>query len=194
MKPSLQFKLNNVFVNWGKQKILKKLNLSWDLGVKPDDSLAVAHAKCLLPLMGPSGEGKSTLLYALAGLKWPNQGEVEWHFPDGYRIKWGQKGLKSNDSSRLRRNYFGFLFQDSTLSDHITIRENLLYPLTLKGVRYNEGVEKAITGVSKVGLSEKILNKFPKQVSVGHRQCYMTHMSCLQTNQPVIWTLILEKM
>ncbi|MCP4548452.1 MAG: ATP-binding cassette domain-containing protein [bacterium] len=153
-----------------------------------------ANETSRLPIIGRSGVGKSTQLYVMAALKWPSRGTVKWTFPDGRKFIWGAKGtgLSSIDTVRLRRTYFGFAFQNSTLSDQLLVEENLRYPLriqndlmrTSNAARPETGAatdrgggnETVLETLRKVLLKEEledisgILNRFPAQLSGGQRQ------------------------
>jgi len=146
--------------------------------------LAIPTTAIMLPLMGPSGQGKSTLLYLLAALKWPSQGEITWTFPDGKIFGWGVGGRAiqtdySNDAVTLRRHYFGFAFQSSTLSPYLTVIENIAYPLLLQGQDWETALPIAQTTLNEVLLpnekndinqSASFLHRFPAQLSGGQRQ------------------------
>ena len=128
-----------------------------------------------LPLMGPSGEGKSTLLYLLAALKWPSKGKITWTFPDGNSYSWDKKGLNSRQATFLHQQCFGFSFQNSTLSRRLTIEENIAYPLVLTGEKWNKATrEKVRTQLGKVLIKnekiDEILKLFPAQLSGGQKQ------------------------
>jgi len=120
----------------------------------------------------------------MAALKWPTHGTVHWSFPactqaqDGQtqEYTWGPKGLSVEEAVRLRRRYFGFAFQDSTLSPHLRIVENLTYPLLLQGLRKKVAEQLAIIVLQSVLLPEEnahladIMKRFPTQLSGGQRQ------------------------
>jgi ABC-type lipoprotein export system ATPase subunit len=130
-----------------------------------------------VPLMGPSGLGKSTLLFHLAALKWPFSGRVRWTI-DGKPFEWGPRGrgLRSREAFRLRRELFGFAFQDSTLSAHLTVHENLIYPLLLRKHRWRDAAERAEAALKKVLIDKErdersdLLARLPGQLSGGQRQ------------------------
>lgn len=137
----------------------------------------IPHHGNKLPLMGPSGQGKSTLLYLLAALKWPTAGKITWRFPDGKQWCWGAEGHQ--DSATLRRDYFGFSFQNNTLSPYMTVMENIAYPLALQGESWSRALSHAETTLNDVLLpiekaDEKarltLLTGFPDQLSGGQRQ------------------------
>jgi len=113
-------------------------------------------------IMGPSGAGKTTLLNVISTIDKPTSGTVTI---DGDNI------VKMNDSnlSSFRRNKLGFLFQDFNLLDTMTIKENIILPLSLAKVNHRE-IEKRAEEVAKsLGISN-ILNKYPYEVSGGQKQ------------------------
>jgi NitT/TauT family transport system ATP-binding protein len=103
--------------------------------------------------LGPSGCGKSTLLRALAGLLFPVSGEIRVlgeavHAPSGKR---------------------GLVFQDYTSFDWLTVLDNVLFPLEIKGVNKAEAREQAFKYLDMVGLRQ-VASYYPKQLSGGMRQ------------------------
>jgi len=161
------FQLEQVTAGWSEsgKKVFTEINLVCHL-----------HQSTLLPLMGPSGQGKSTLLCLLAALKWPQQGTVTWQLPQGTVFKWDYRGISQKLAVQLRRDYFGFAFQASTLSPHLTVRENIAYPLLLQGKKWKTALAIAETRVEEVLLdpekAEKatLMTRFPSQLSGGQRQ------------------------
>jgi putative ABC transport system ATP-binding protein len=160
------FELKNITASWSAtETILDHLNFTFS-----------AHDTPMLPLMGPSGQGKSTLLYLLAAIKWPTDGEVIWRLPDGQVYIFCKEGCQG-DAERaryLRGNKFGFAFQDSTLSPHLTVLENVAYPLLAQGHSWKEAFTKAKEVIAKVLLptenQQSLLNRFPSKLSGGQRQ------------------------
>jgi putative ABC transport system ATP-binding protein len=133
--------------------------------------------------MGPSGQGKSTLLYLLAALKLPTLGTVTWRFPDDLKKTYlfGQhsESLRTKDIVQLRRNRFGFAFQESSLSPHLSVIENIAYPLLLNGNKWDEALKDAETTFKKVLLPHEkedennlmdLMQSFPSQLSGGQNQ------------------------
>lgn len=167
------FTLNNVTASWfknGKNSILENIDFQFN----------ICNANtAALPLMGPSGQGKSTLLYMLAALKLPSTGTVIWQFPDDPKNYSFSTQLAENkaDIVQLRQRHFGFAFQASTLSPHLTVIENIAYPLLLKGVKWDEALQAAEARFIKVLLpTEKkdnlkaLMSHYPSQLSGGQRQ------------------------
>jgi putative ABC transport system ATP-binding protein len=127
-----------------------------------------------IPLMGVSGAGKSTLLNLLSGMAWPERGRVSWNFPDGTGISWAARGLSSVKAKHLRMRYFGYAFQDSSLLPHLTVMDNLAYPLQLRGVASSKARLAATEALNQVLRDdenlEDMLKKYPSKLSGGQRQ------------------------
>jgi len=165
------FTLNNVTTRWSQpgKNILENISFSLQITDEQD---------AMLPLMGPSGQGKSTLLYLLAALKWPTTGEITWQFPEGTTYVLGQHGqhIHVDQAVQLRRAVFGFAFQDSTLSPYLTIIENIAYPLLLQGKKWAEALALAEAKLDDILLAgekadkKTLMHRFPAQLSGGQRQ------------------------
>lgn len=113
-------------------------------------------------IMGESGSGKTTLLNILAALDKPTKGEVIL----------GGKSLakvKEKELSAFRRNNLGFVFQDFNLLDTFSLRDNIFLPLVLSGRGYREMEEKLEPLAKMLGI-EKLMDKFPYEVSGGQKQ------------------------
>lgn len=110
----------------------------------------------LLVLVGPSGCGKSTTLRLVAGLETPTAGSV--HIGDR-----DVTGLQPQDRD------IAMVFQSYALYPHMTVRENLAFPLRMHGVPGEKipGRVEAVAGV--LGLSG-LLEQRPRQLSGGQRQ------------------------
>ena len=106
-------------------------------------------------ILGPSGSGKSSLLYLLSGLKSPTSGNVYW---EGSPIH-----LRSDDErSYLRLREFGFVFQQPYLIGYLTALENVILS---DPANWRHGVEL----LEEVGLSSNA-HRRPHELSVGERQ------------------------
>src|SRR3954470_19658625 len=81
-------------------------------------------------IMGASGSGKTTLLHCLAGIIGPDSGTVSFATPSGLV---DIAGLGETERSRLRREAFGFVFQQGFLLPELTAVENVALPLMLGG-------------------------------------------------------------
>jgi len=130
-----------------------------------------------VPIMGRTGSGKSMLLSLMAGLKWPTAGEVLWVFPDQEKVQWSQTQLPSSQELiELRQNRFGFAFQNSSLLPHLTVQDNLTYPLELKGISTTEARSTVKETLNDMLLKQeqaeidKLLQRYPHEISGGQYQ------------------------
>ncbi|NNE90419.1 MAG: ABC transporter ATP-binding protein [Verrucomicrobiales bacterium] len=110
-------------------------------------------------LSGASGAGKTSLLYTLAGLEQPNEGNVIIDGKDLYR-------LSRKDQARLRNEKMGYVFQNFFLLPELTAIENVLIP-SLIGRKQNR--DRAAELLERVGLGER-LNHLPAELSGGEQQ------------------------
>lgn len=113
-------------------------------------------------IMGPSGSGKTTLLNMISTIDSPTSGEIliEGKNPNM---------LKKNDLAKFRRRELGFVFQDFNLLETLTVKENILLPLTLDGVRLKVMEEKAEKVAGKLGIGP-IMKKRTYEISGGQAQ------------------------
>lgn len=113
-------------------------------------------------IMGESGSGKTTLLNILAALDKPTEGKV--YLKDRDLGK-----LKEKEIATFRRQNLGFVFQDFNLLDTFSLKDNIFLPLVLSGKKYPE-MEKRLKPIAeKLGI-EKLLEKYPYEVSAGQKQ------------------------
>lgn len=113
-------------------------------------------------IMGESGSGKTTLLNILAALDQPTGGQVKL---DGRDLA----AVREKELAAFRRENLGFVFQDFNLLDTFSLRDNILLPLVLAGKPYSE-MERRLTPLArKLGI-EKLLEKYPYEVSGGQKQ------------------------
>ena len=113
-------------------------------------------------IMGESGSGKTTLLNILATLDKATSGEV---FLNEKNIS----NIKEKEISTFRRDNLGFVFQDFNLLDTFNLQDNIFLPLVLAGKSYKEMSQRLEPIAKKLGI-EKILKKFPYEVSGGQKQ------------------------
>lgn len=113
----------------------------------------------MLGIMGPSGSGKSSLLYVMAGLKKPTSGKVFYNGVDF-------STLSPKKAAELRLKDFGFIFQRHFLIDYMTVLENVLTPINSDK---REDKVKALNLLHMLYI-EHTANKKPYQLSGGQRQ------------------------
>ena len=114
-------------------------------------------------IMGASGSGKSTLLYALSGMDTPTLGSV--FFGDKDIAKY------SNDQLAVfRRENCGFVFQSIYLLESMTVFDNILTGALVIQKNSKELIRKTEELLKKVGIDEKMWDKYPNQLSGGECQ------------------------
>ncbi len=113
-------------------------------------------------VMGESGSGKTTLLNILATLDKPTAGEV-------YLDQKQMTSVPDKQLAAFRRENLGFVFQDFNLLDTFSIRDNIFLPLVLAGKKYPE-MEKRLEPLAKSLGIDRLLDKFPYEVSGGQKQ------------------------
>ncbi|CUP46169.1 Lipoprotein-releasing system ATP-binding protein LolD [Turicibacter sanguinis] len=115
-----------------------------------------------ISIMGPSGAGKTTLLNLMSTLDKPTTGQI---ILDGHDLS----KVSSKKLAMIRRDQIGFIFQDYSLLDNMTILDNIALPLALGRKKTNEIIQKATEMAQLFGL-EKHLNKYPYELSGGQKQ------------------------
>jgi len=123
------------------------------------------HAGDLVAIMGPSGSGTSTAMNTLGCLDRPTTGAYLFQ---GVRVE----SLSRDQRARLRRRYFGFVFQGFNLLARTSAAENVELPLlyTRQGVvKSAERRKKAMAALDAVGLTDRA-EHHPNQLSGGQQQ------------------------
>lgn len=113
-------------------------------------------------IMGESGSGKTTLLNILAALDKPTGG----------RIVLGDRelsGIKEKELAAFRRENLGFVFQEFNLLDTFSVKDNILLPLVLEGMKLSE-MERRLADVAGALRITDILGKYPYEISGGQKQ------------------------
>ncbi|NDW46851.1 betaine/proline/choline family ABC transporter ATP-binding protein [Ruegeria sp. PrR005] len=116
----------------------------------------------LFVIMGLSGSGKSTLIRCISQLLPGTGGEIRI---DGENVI----GASKQKLTELRRRKLGMVFQHFGLFPHMTVAENVAYPLKVQGVGRKERRARAQEVISLVGLDGRE-DSFPRQLSGGQRQ------------------------
>ena len=110
-------------------------------------------------LCGPSGAGKTTLMYTLAGLERPEQGVVHIDGTDLYK-------LSKRQQAKLRNARMSYIFQNYYLMPELTALENVMIPAMIGG----KGDESAAKlALDRVGLSHRY-DHLPAELSGGEQQ------------------------
>lgn len=111
-------------------------------------------------IIGKSGSGKSTLLSIMAGLTLPQTGDILYN----------GESLKNIDIEEYRRDKASVIYQTFNLFPLMTVIENVMFPLELKGMKYAEARAIAEKHIESVGLGMKHYKRFPNMLSGGERQ------------------------
>ena len=115
------------------------------------------HENEFLGILGPSGSGKSSLLYLLSGLKTPTSGDIRYR---GTSLP----GMREEERTKLRLREFGFVFQQPYLLGYLSALENVM--VASPGRPRAEEAEALLTSL---GLGEK-QGRQPHELSGGERQ------------------------
>ncbi len=116
----------------------------------------------LIAIMGESGSGKSTLLTVMGALNSPGRGKYWVDKIDVYAL--GQE-----ERADFRRNRLGFVFQSFHLIPYLTVRENVMLPLTPVNIKKKEKRAMAEEALRRVGLAGKG-ERLPSQISGGEQE------------------------
>ncbi len=136
---------------------LKGINKSWGRPILRDLDLHVQTGE-IFALLGPSGCGKTTALRIVAGLETPDSGEV---WVDGQRV--AGPGLALPPEARG----LGMVFQSYAVWPHMTVLENVAWPLRLRGVADPDGAARAALGRVRLPGFE---DRWPGTLSGGQQQ------------------------
>jgi putative ABC transport system ATP-binding protein len=148
--------------------ILRTEHLNKTYGNGPEKTIALDNVNLqvmnekLLAVYGPSGSGKTTLLFLLGGLDRPSSGKIYF---DGAEVT----NMTEQRLSKLRRNAFGFVFQNYNLVEELTVLENVTLSLMFEGKSEMEMKERAKQLLQRVGVVEKE-GRRPSQLSAGEQQ------------------------
>lgn len=113
-------------------------------------------------IMGKSGAGKSTLLYQLSGLDQPTSGEI---LIQGTNIT----TMSEEELETFRLHTLGYVFQDYALVQDLSVSENVLFPLLMRGIKKTDALTIAHETLGLVGLNQKY-NSLPTNLSGGEQQ------------------------
>lgn len=131
-------------------------------GVPQEKVVAVDHINIDVPdgkligLLGPSGCGKSTTLYMIAGLHLPTDGKIMFGDRDVTHLPPEKRGI-------------GLVFQNYALYPHLSVAENIMFPLLSRKEPKQLAYEKALEMAKLVGI-EDYMDRKPSQLSGGQQQ------------------------
>ena len=113
-------------------------------------------------IMGLSGSGKSTVVRCLSRLIEPDHGQV---LLDGKDLL----AASDNELIEIRRHKMGMVFQNFGLLPHLTVLENISFPLRLQGLTAAQQRDRAVHVIDLVGLNGRE-GSYPSQLSGGQQQ------------------------
>ena len=143
-------KIHKSFGNkFNRQEVLKGIDLHVERGE-------------FLSIMGASGSGKTTLLNVLSSIDYMTNGSI---LIDGKELS----DMKEKQLADFRKNYLGFIFQEYNLLDTLTLKENILLPLSVKKTSKKEANQKFQQVTTDLGIWD-IKNKYPNEISGGQKQ------------------------
>jgi len=131
------------------------------IGAVRDASLSVKRGEIFI-IMGLSGSGKSTLLRCLSRLVEPTAGAVEFEGRDLLK-------LSETELIEIRRHKMGMVFQHFALLPHLTVLENVAFPLAVQGIARKSREERAREVIELVGLEGRE-HHYPRELSGGQQQ------------------------
>ncbi|MFT8320156.1 MAG: ABC transporter ATP-binding protein [Bacillus sp. (in: firmicutes)] len=134
---------------FNKQEVLKGLDINIEKGE-------------FVSIMGASGSGKTTLLNVLSSIDKVTSGTIKIEQQE-------ITGLKEKQLAEFRKNHLGFIFQDYNLLDTLTVKENILLPLSITKTPKKEAEERFTALANDLGINE-LKNKYPNEISGGQKQ------------------------
>lgn len=145
---------------------VKNLKKSYMLGTKEniileDINFDIKEGE-FVSIMGPSGVGKSTLLYLLGGLDKATSGEI---YISGKQLS----SIREKEFSKLRRQKIGFVFQFYNLVNNLSVEDNIMLPLLLDGKKRKNYVDKLDEMLDLIGMKDK-RKLTPRELSGGQQQ------------------------
>jgi glycine betaine/proline transport system ATP-binding protein len=120
------------------------------------------HEGEIFVIMGLSGSGKSTLVRLLSGLIEPTAGELLFDGQDMLK-------MSERDLIEIRRHKMGMVFQHFALLPHLTVLQNVAFPLTIQGQSKLQAEARAQEVIELVGLKGRE-GYFPRELSGGQQQ------------------------
>ncbi|ANS73463.1 bacitracin ABC transporter ATP-binding protein [Paenibacillus yonginensis] len=113
-------------------------------------------------IMGPSGSGKTTLLNVLSSIDKLSHGSIRINEAE-------MTNMKEKQLAEFRKRHLGFIFQDYNLLDTLTVKENILLPLSISKTPKKEASERFKSVAAELGILE-LADKYPNEISGGQKQ------------------------
>jgi bacitracin transport system ATP-binding protein len=134
---------------FNKQDVLKGI----DIAIKKGEFVSI---------MGASGSGKTTLLNVLSSIDKVSSGTITIE---------GQvmTAMKEKQLAEFRKNHLGFIFQEYNLLDTLTVKENILLPLSITNTSRRDADDKFRALAQELGIYE-MKDKYPNEISGGQKQ------------------------
>jgi putative ABC transport system ATP-binding protein len=140
---------NNLSKSYGNNQVLKNIDLTIEEGE-------------FTAIMGPSGSGKTTLMNTLSTIDTFNGGNI---WIEGTSLL----DVKKKSLREFRQKRMGFIFQDYNLLDTLTVKENILLPLSLQKTPAEE-MERRLSKIIQPLNLESIFDHYPFEISGGQKQ------------------------
>lgn len=151
------------------QEVLKNIDLSVNKGE-------------FVSIMGPSGSGKTTLLNVLSSIDYATSGKIEIN---DHHLE----NMNNKQMSSFRKKELGFIFQEYNLLNTLTVKENIMLPLTIQKISKKEAHAR-YEEISKVLGIFDISEKYPNEISGGQKQrtsaarAFITQPSIIFADEP----------
>ena len=134
---------------FNKQEVLKGIDVSIGKGE-------------FVGIMGASGSGKTTLLNVLSSIDKVSSGTITIEGEE-------MTGLKDKQLAEFRKHRLGFIFQEYNLLDTLTVKENILLPLSITNTSKKEADRKFVALAKELGIDD-LKDKYPNEISGGQKQ------------------------
>ncbi len=134
---------------WNRQEVLKGI----DIEVKKGEFVGI---------MGPSGSGKTTLLNVLSSIDRVSSGSIR---VEGKEFT----SMKDKQLAEFRKQHLGFIFQEYHLLDTLTVKENIMLPLTVNKISPKAAQIMFEDVAKELGIFE-VKDKYPNEISGGQKQ------------------------
>lgn len=138
------------------QTLRKEFSVPTGIETAVDDISFTIDDEEFISVLGPSGCGKTTTLRCIAGLETPTSGSVSFGGRDVTHLPANKRDI-------------ALMFQNIALYPHMTIRENIGYPLKVRHVK-NEQRNSEVDRVAELMQISELLDKYPGELSGGQRQ------------------------